>query len=151
MSADKDEEPYEVGYGKPPKEHRFKKGVSGNEGGKKKGTKSLKTDWEEELKSLVEITEKGKKRKISKQLALIKGSIAQAIKGNQKATVTVLKLVADVLGFDPQTVETKGLPKEDQEIIDLYHSQNGYVASVDTESTASDDNEIDPLDFRRDT
>ena len=61
MSADKDEEPYEVGYGKPPKEHRFKKGVSGNEGGKKKGTKSLKTDLEEELKSLVEITEKGKR------------------------------------------------------------------------------------------
>jgi len=151
MSNQKDEKPYEVGYGKAPKEHRFKKGVSGNPKGKKPGTKNLKTNLEEELKSKIEITENGKKKKISKQLALIKALLAQAIKGNTKATDTVLKLIADVLGFDPQTGETNKLPKDDQEIIDLFHSQNGYEASEKTESTASNDNEIDPLDFRRDT
>lgn len=35
-----DTEPYEVGYGKPPVEHRFKKGASGNPKGRAKGSKN---------------------------------------------------------------------------------------------------------------
>ena len=45
---------YEVGYGKPPKQHRFKKGQSGNPSGRPKGTKSSKpTLPEERLKDIV--------------------------------------------------------------------------------------------------
>jgi len=151
MSAQKDEKPYEVGKGKTPKEHRLKKGVSGNPSGKKKGTKNLKTILEEELKSKIEITENGKKKKVTKQHALIMALLAQGIKGNTQASNTAFKLIAEVFGYDPQTGETKKLPKDDQEIIDLYQLQNGHVAPGITDSTASEDNEIDPLDFRGDT
>ena len=151
MSAQKDEKPYKMGKENPSIKTRFQKGVSGNPSGKKKGTKNLKTILEEELKSKIEITENGKKKKVTKQTALIKGTMAQAIKGNPQARNTLFKLMADVMGFDLKTVETKGPPKSDQEIIDLFHSQNGYVAPGTTEPTASEDNEIDPLDYRRDT
>jgi hypothetical protein len=35
---------YQVGYGKPPEQHRFQKGVSGNPSGRPKGTKGKKTE-----------------------------------------------------------------------------------------------------------
>ena len=44
-----DEQP--VGYGNPPKESRFKKGQSGNQRGRPKGSKNLKTDLAEELQT----------------------------------------------------------------------------------------------------
>ena len=45
---------YEVGYGKPPKQHRFKKGQSGNPRGRPKGAKSSKSTLpEERLKDIV--------------------------------------------------------------------------------------------------
>jgi hypothetical protein len=39
----KDEQPYEVGYGKPPKSGQFSKGRSGNLKGRPKGSKNLTT------------------------------------------------------------------------------------------------------------
>jgi hypothetical protein len=39
----KDEQPYEVGYGKPPANTRFPRGLSGNPKGRPKGSKNLAT------------------------------------------------------------------------------------------------------------
>ncbi len=36
---------YTVGYGKPPVENRFQKGQSGNPGGRRRGTKTLRHCW----------------------------------------------------------------------------------------------------------
>jgi hypothetical protein len=36
--------PYQVGYGKPPEQHRFQKGVSGNPSRRPKGTKGKKPE-----------------------------------------------------------------------------------------------------------
>ena len=48
---------YDVGFGKPPENGRFKKGQSGNPKGRPKGTKNLKTDLEEELQEQILIRE----------------------------------------------------------------------------------------------
>jgi hypothetical protein len=81
-----------VGYRRPPKQHQFKKGQSGNPKGRPKGTKDLKTDLENELNETLEINEGGKVRRISKQRALIKSQVAKAIKGDGRAALNVMQL-----------------------------------------------------------
>src|SRR2546429_33335 len=57
---------YDVGYSKPPKETQFVKGQSGNKKGRPKGSKNLGTILYEAGRQLVDVTEKGRTRKISK-------------------------------------------------------------------------------------
>ena len=85
---------YEVGYGKPPKQHQFKPGQSGNPKGRPKGTRNLKTDLAEELGQMVKITENGDKRSLSKQRVMIKTLVAKAAKGDPRATKQVIDLMA---------------------------------------------------------
>lgn len=82
MAKDKD---YEVGYGKPPKNTRFRKGQSGNPSGK---PRKMLTDDElvlRELAGKVTIIEDGKKRRISRLEAIIKKQILLAMKGDPRA------------------------------------------------------------------
>jgi len=51
-----DEDDYEVGYKKPPKQHQFQPGQSGNPKGRPKGTKNLATDLAEELAETITVT-----------------------------------------------------------------------------------------------
>ena len=84
---------YEVGYGKPPAETRFRKGRSGNPGGRPKGSKSAKSLLEQALAAPVSINEGGKSRVIEQRLALFKSLVARAIKGDARAAALVVKLM----------------------------------------------------------
>ena len=55
---------YEVGFGKPPKEHQYPKGTSGNLKGRPKGARSLKTDLLEELGETMKVREGDRERRI---------------------------------------------------------------------------------------
>jgi hypothetical protein len=63
---------YEVGYRKPPRHTRFKKGQSGNPKGRPAGAKNLSTLLNEALNECVIVTENGGHRKITKREAIIK-------------------------------------------------------------------------------
>ena len=78
-----------VGYGKPPRDMRFKPGQSGNPNGRPKGTKNLATILEEELNNPVSLTENGKRKKISKGRVITKQAVNQAAGGDLKAIQTV--------------------------------------------------------------
>lgn len=71
---------YEVGYGKPPKESRWKPGQSGNPKGRPRKTTILDDLIREELDRMVEVREQGTTKKITKREALAKSLVNAALK-----------------------------------------------------------------------
>jgi len=105
-----------VGYKRPPRSGRFRKGRSGNPKGRPKGTKNLKTDLQEELQEVLLVREGAQQKRISKQRAVVKSLMAQAVKGDTRAANLVLSMVYRLLEMDPSG-EEEGLPAEDQAIL----------------------------------
>src|ERR1700728_4222742 len=81
---------YEVGYGKPPRNTQFRKGVSGNPKGRPKKALDFDDELLRESKMFITINENGRRRRISKHSAVIKQMLIQAAKGNIPAARTYL-------------------------------------------------------------
>ena len=88
---------YLVGRGKPPQAAKFKKGTSGNPGGRPRGSKNFSTQYMAEVNATIPAMENGKPVKISKLTANIKHEVAQGATGNLRAIDKVLSRVA---GFE---------------------------------------------------
>jgi hypothetical protein len=87
----------DIGYGKPPKDSRFKKGQSGNPKGRPKGAKNLKTVVNQELLATVVLKEGGKPKSISKIEGIVKSAVTNALLGDSKALAQVLNLAKEYL------------------------------------------------------
>jgi hypothetical protein len=88
--ADPEDPTDEVGYKRPPRHTRFKPGQSGNLKGRPKGTKNFATVMDKELSTKIEVTENGRRRRISKREAIVKQTVNKAASGDPKATVVLL-------------------------------------------------------------
>jgi hypothetical protein len=82
----------EVGYGKPPKHSRFKKGQSGNPKGRPKGKKNRTTVITAMLDEVTTVMEGGKARRMTKLEIIVAVLINKALKGDKKAIDMVLQL-----------------------------------------------------------
>ncbi len=83
---------YLVGYGKPPVEHRFKPGQSGNRKGRPRGAKSTATLLRELLERKIEVRTGDTVRKISVREAMLTRFAEAALKGDTKAAAFLLQL-----------------------------------------------------------
>lgn len=110
--------PDESGYGKPPKETQFKPGKSGNPAGRPKGRRNIKTELFEELNEVIEITERGVKKQVTTQRALIKSAIAKAASGNARLLALIFDKAFDGAVPDHPTDAIAGA--SDREILDRY-------------------------------
>ncbi|WP_165978839.1 DUF5681 domain-containing protein [Antarcticimicrobium luteum] len=97
------DEDYEVGYGKPPRHTRFKKGQSGNPKGRPKGAKGLNASLKRELESQITIREGNREVRVSKAEAMAKRLATSALQGNMKALLALLKI--DPMLFDAVNAE----------------------------------------------
>jgi hypothetical protein len=109
-----DEQEDRVGYGRPPKQYRWPKGQSGNPGGKKKGTKSLKTELLALMNETVEVPIKGKNKKVRMLALMLRGLAAKGAKGNVAAADKLLGLFIQAVGFDDGDKERKKLSGSDE-------------------------------------
>jgi uncharacterized protein DUF5681 len=109
-----------VGYRKPPRHTRFRKGQSGNPRGRPKGAKNLKTDLAEELNEPITFREGRGIRTISKQRALVKSLVARALQGKPGAEGHVIGLIERVLGSDADSAEGEApLSAEEEQVLAL--------------------------------
>lgn len=83
-SRGKDKPPsgYQVGFGKPPAQTRFKKGQSGNPNGRPKGTLNLATVITKTLRERVVINENGQRKIVTKLEAAVKQLVNKAASGD---------------------------------------------------------------------
>ena len=86
------DEPFVVTRGRPPREHQFKPGQSGNPKGRPRKSKELRTLLEEELGSRIEATVGGRVIKLTKRQAMIRRLVDKAIQGDPKAITTILAI-----------------------------------------------------------
>jgi len=92
MANEKD---YPVGYKKPPLHSQFKPGQSGNPKGRPKKTgPTLLEAVQKELAKIVLLAENGgQPRKVPKLEAVLARLVAEAMKGNIKATTLLLRIL----------------------------------------------------------
>jgi translation initiation factor 1 (eIF-1/SUI1) len=95
---------YEVGYSKPPAKNRFKKGQSGNPGGRPKGSKNKQPRSNEseiinvileEAGRKVTVVEANQKKDINMKRAVTRSILTKAVKGNTSAQKQAMALISN--------------------------------------------------------
>jgi hypothetical protein len=120
---------YDVGYGRPPAPYKFQKGQSGNPKGRRKGARNLKTDLLEELHDRISISERGRKKTLTKQQALLKRLMNEALSGNLKASALLLQLSMQFERSGDFVPATTPLSSDDMNILQRYVSSLEKKAS----------------------
>ena len=109
---------YEVGYKKPPKHTRFKKGTSGNPSGKAKPATDVLTALEKTLGAPVTITRAGQSLTVSRLEAAMERMVGKAALGD---TAAFRLLSALLQTYQPPTEPTptskEELEQADQKIL----------------------------------
>ena len=109
-----------VGYKSPPQHSQFRKGASGNPSGRPKRPAHFGDDLMAELAEVIEIQEGGKRKRITKQRALIKALTAGGFKGNARAAALLMGWCARVIEAEPDLQEQADLTAEDRKIVEAY-------------------------------
>jgi len=109
---------YEVGYGKPPKKTRFRKGTSGNPKGRPKGARGFQTILREAIYKPIAVRQGDRIRTVPKVEALIESMLARALTGDHRALHEILAKICELADDDyPGDGGDEKLNEDDQEII----------------------------------
>ncbi len=109
---------YKTGYGRPPKEHQYQPGQSGNRKGRPKGAKNTATLLREILDRKIEVRNGSTLRKISVREAMLTRFAESALKGDTRSAAFLLQRY-DLEESDLEQANRETTPEE-QEIIDAY-------------------------------
>ncbi|WP_439394110.1 DUF5681 domain-containing protein [Bradyrhizobium sp. PMVTL-01] len=111
----------DVGYGRPPSEHRFKPGQSGNKRGRPKGSKNEATIIDELLNRKIAIRENGRTRKITLLEGIFVRFAEDALKGNSKSAAFLLS--RKLLVESSEQPVTAVLDLDDRKVLEAYARQ----------------------------
>lgn len=107
----------EVGYCRPPKEHQFKSGKSGNPKGRPKGARNEATILRGIFNRRIEVREGGRARKMSVLEAMFLRFTEDALKGNAKAAIFLLNRYRLTEGT---AAEADQFDQDDREVLDAF-------------------------------
>ncbi len=98
----KENDAYEIGYGKPPKGTQFQPGQSGNRKGRPKGSKNTAALFEEMLSEKITVREGDRTRRMSRMEAILHTQIVKALKGDPRATQLLFSFYRQAGGLEPE-------------------------------------------------
>jgi hypothetical protein len=113
-----DEHDYKVGPGKPPLQTRFKKGQSGNPGGRRK--KQLPALLADALDEPVFVTIDGERRQITKREAIVHQLVNKSTTADLRATKMLFDMMKDAeqkAGVAAPSPEPRPLGEADKEVV----------------------------------
>ncbi|MGB7370802.1 DUF5681 domain-containing protein [Erythrobacter sp.] len=134
-SANRNGDPREeVGYGKPPRHTRWKKGQSGNPKGRPKGARSLKVDLDRVLRKILTIEGKGTKFQGTTQSLALEMLARRAATGDIRASKALIELTLTIFGPGDRGGERESLSAHDQQLLDSWMSSlaAGNTEALDT-------------------
>lgn len=106
-----------VGYRRPPKSGQFKKGVSGNPGGRPRGSRNMRSVFRDVMRQKISVTENGKTRRIPALEVMLRRLANEAMRSDPRALRLILPMIeryADATEAEPGTDE---LMAEDEIIL----------------------------------
>jgi len=111
-----DDETYSVGYGKPPKEHQFKPGKSGNPKGRPKGPGNIYKSILKQAAKKVLVVENGVEKKMAKIDVVIAAMLNEGAKGDVPAGRLVTNMTAVATQMS-QDASQSGYSDEDLKVM----------------------------------
>ena len=116
------ESDHDVGFRKPPRHSRFKKGQSGNPKGRPRGSRNFSTDLKETLEEPIRVTHHGKAKTVSTQLAALMRLREKALGGDVRALDRLLEL-ARLYNDDEMAEAATRLSATDAEILEAHDAK----------------------------
>ena len=116
-----DEHDYKVGPGKPPLNTRFRKGQSGNPGGRRK--KQLPALLADALNETVFVTIDGERREITKREAIVHQLVNKSTTADLRATKMLFDMMKDAeqkAGVAASPPEPRPLDEADKEVLQAF-------------------------------
>jgi Family of unknown function (DUF5681) len=132
-------EPYDVGYGRPPRHTQFKPGQSGNPAGRRKGLRNFKTDVLSILEKPLKVREGGRTRTRSTQEATLMMIRNKACQGHDRSIERICDLALRFNNDAGETGESQPLPADDRAILDAYVAEVTAAATRPPSTEASDE------------
>jgi hypothetical protein len=111
----------EVGYGRLPHAHRFKKGESGNPNGRPKGAKNESTILRQLLTQKIDIRQGEKSRKVTILEAILMRFTEDALNGNTKSASFLLNRYAGIEAGEPHA--GNDISDDDRKVLDAFIRQ----------------------------
>jgi len=107
----------QVGYGRPPQQHQFQAGQSGNPRGRPKGAKNQATILHKILHRKLAIRDRGRTRNVPLIEAMLLKFAEEALRGNPKAAAFLLNRYGPA---EQEGAAETELSRDDQEILDAF-------------------------------
>ena len=107
--------PYDIGYGKPPRRHQFRKGKSGNPKGRPKGSPNLRVALRRALAKPVIVTEGGRRKSLTKMDAGMT-QFANMVASGQLRAIAQLLITPGMLDGDAPAAPQAIVSEQDRKV-----------------------------------